>query len=290
MMTVSSPTQRPTYPQLEPTIDWGAADRIGVHARLVGERLVLKTLETIDPIGTNPLVIRAGNNGYAVLLRYGVVVLFNLMPAETARLLETLAPLIKEPTDQLPGEILSEELYLAFNPAAKERIERDVLWLHSSDVARLQIVAEALAKSVVLEYYEREIAKIFDRMQVFAKAIQNQTARPPKEQELLRDIGGTLLIQQKMLGTVEVGEKPDPIWDYPELDRLYLRLEDEYELRERLLALERKLDLIAKTTETALGFLQRNSSHRVEWYIVILIVVEILLSIYDMWIRPTHGG
>jgi required for meiotic nuclear division protein 1 len=290
MITASSPTQRPTYPQLEPTIDWGAADRIGVHARLVGERLVLKTLETIDPIGTNPLVIRAGNDGYAVLLRYGVVVLFNLMPAETARLLETLAPLIKEPTDQLPGEILSEELYLAFNPAAKERIERDVLWLHSSDVARLQIVAEALAKSVVLEYYEREIAKIFDRMQVFAKAIQNQTARPPKEQELLRDIGGTLLIQQKMLGTVEVGEKPDPIWDYPELDRLYLRLEDEYELRERLLALERKLDLIAKTTETALGFLQRNSSHRVEWYIVILIVVEILLSIYDMWIRPAHGG
>jgi required for meiotic nuclear division protein 1 len=289
MITASSPTQRPTYPQLDPTIDWGAADRIGVHARLVGERLVLKTLETIDPIGTNPLVIRAGNDGYAVMLRYGVVVLFNLMPAETARLLETLAPLIKEPTDQLPGEILSEELYLAFNPAAKERIERDVLWLHSSDVARLQIVAEALAKSVVLEYYEREIAKIFDRMQVFAKAIQNQNARPPKEQELLRDIGGTLLIQQKMLGTVEVGEKPDPIWDHPELDRLYLRLEDEYELRERLLALERKLDLIAKTTETALGFLQRNSSHRVEWYIVILIVVEILLSIYDMWIRPSHG-
>ncbi len=266
-------------------IDWGDADRVAVQARLVGERLILKTLETIDPIATNPLVVRVGTAGYAVLLRYGVVVMFNLVPAETAQFLETLEPLIKEPT----GEVIVEQLYLAFNPDAKERIERDVLWLHSSDVARLQIVAEALAKSVVLEYYERDIAKIFDRMQVFAQAIQNQKARPPKERELLRDIGGTLLIQQKMLGTVEVGEKPDPIWDAPELDRLYLRLEDEYELRERLLALERKLDLIAKTTETALSFLQRNSSHRVEWYIVILIVVEIMLSIYDMWIRPSHG-
>jgi required for meiotic nuclear division protein 1 len=291
MIAASTPSRLtlPTHPQdrlNSSAIDWGDADRIGVQARLVGERLILKTLETVDPLATNPLVIRAGIAGCAVLLRYGVVVMFNLTAAETARFLETLDPLIKEPI----GDGLSEQLWLAVNPNAKERIERDVLWLNASDVARLQIVAEALAKSVVLEYYEREIAKIFDRMQVFAKAIQNQTARPPKEQELLRDIGGTLLIQQKMLGTVEVGEKPDPIWDYPELDRLYLRLEDEYELRERLLALERKLDLIAKTTETALGFLQRNSSHRVEWYIVILIVVEILLSIYDMWIRPTHGG
>jgi required for meiotic nuclear division protein 1 len=290
MVTASTPSRlSPPTPVITPlniaAIDWGDADRIVVQARLVGERLILKTLETVDPLATNPLVIRVGAAGCVVLLRYGVVVMFNLLPAETARFLATLDPLIKEPTI----EPLAEQLLLAVNPAAKERIERDVLWLHDRDVARLQIVAEALAKSVVLEYYEREIAKIFDRMQVFAKAIQNQNARPPKERELLRDIGGTLLIQQKMLGTVEVGEKPDPIWDHPELDRLYLRLEDEYELRERLLALERKLALIAKTVETALGILQRDGSHRVEWYIVVLIVVEIMLSVYDLWIRPHQG-
>ncbi|MEL6382308.1 MAG: RMD1 family protein, partial [Cyanobacteria bacterium J06626_18] len=60
---------------------------------------------------------------------------------------------------------------------------------------------------------------------------------------------------------------------------------DEYELRERLVTLEQKLTLISKTVETSLGILQRNSSHRVEWYIVILIVVEIVLAIYDLWTR-----
>ncbi|MBE9029471.1 RMD1 family protein [filamentous cyanobacterium LEGE 11480] len=268
------------------SLDWDSTTRISVQARLVGERLILKTLETTDPLATNPLMTRAGKAGCAVLLRYGVVVLFNLTALEAASFLETLKPFVKEPK----VETVTENLALAFKSGApdqlgKERIERDVLWLRNNDVERLQIVAEALAKSVVLEYYEAEIAKIFDRMQVFATAIQNQSARPPKEHELLRDVGGTLLIQQKMLGSVEVGEKPDPIWDHPELDRLYLRLEDEYELRERLLALERKLDLIAKTVETVLGILQRDSSHRVEWYIVILIVVEILLSVYDLWIK-----
>ena len=66
---------------------------------------------------------------------------------------------------------------------------------------------------------------------------------------------------------------------------LYLRLENEYELRERLIALEQKLALISKSVETALAILQRDSSYRVEWYIVILIVGEIFLSIYDILTR-----
>lgn len=93
-----------------------------------------------------------------------------------------------------------------------------------------------------------------------------------------------LLIQQTMFGTVEVGEKPDLVWDHPELDRLYLRLEDKYELRERLVALEQKLTLISRTVETTLSPLQSKSSHR-QWYIVILIVIEVVLAFYELLTR-----
>lgn len=261
--------------------DWLQRDRIVAKALLVGERLVLKTLETTDPLATNPLILRAGKAGCAVLLRYGVVVMFNLTPIEEASFLETLSAFIKEPADHP----VSEQLWLTFGPEAKERLESNRLRLRDSSAERLQIVAEALAKSVVLEFYEDEVSRLFEQIKPFTTAIQNQAARPPKEHELLRYIGGTLLIQQRMLGIVEVGEKPDPVWDHPGLNRLYLRLEDEYELRERLLALEQKLALVSRTVETALGILQRDSSHRVEWYIVILIVVEILLSVYEIWIK-----
>ena len=261
--------------------DWFQQDTITAKALLVGERLVLKTLEATDPLATNPLLIRSGEAGCAVLLRYGVVVLFNLTALEEATFLDSLRSFIKEPATN--G--VSEQLQLAFGAEAKERLERNIFRLRDSSAERLQIVAEALAKSVVLEFYEEEVSKLFDQIKPFTTSIQSQSARPPKEHELLRYIGGTLLIQQKMLGIVEVGEKPDPVWDHPELTRLYLRLEDEYELRERLLALEQKLSLISKTVETVLDILQTDSSHRGEWYIVILIVVEILLSIYEIWIK-----
>ena len=40
-----------------------------------------------------------------------------------------------------------------------------------------------------------------------------------------------------------------------------------------------------RSLETALELLQTRRSLRVEWYIVILIVVEILLTLYDMFVR-----
>ncbi|WP_242058215.1 MULTISPECIES: hypothetical protein [Nostoc] len=42
------------------------------------------------------------------------------------------------------------------------------------------------------------------------------------------------------------------------------------------------LELISQTAQTVLEFMQHSSSQRVEWYVVILIVVEILLSLYDI--------
>ena len=48
-------------------------------------------------------------------------------------------------------------------------------------------------------------------------------------------------------------DKPEIIWEHPNLERLYLRLEDEFEIRERHLALERKLNLVSHTAQTVLG-------------------------------------
>ncbi|WP_404785246.1 RMD1 family protein [Altericista sp. CCNU0014] len=254
---------------------------ISIRSRFVGERLNLKTLETTAPLSSNPLLIRAGSDGCAVLFRYGVVVLFNLSAIEEVSFLENLKPLISEPAQT----VVSEQIEAIFDAEAKERIGSTAIWLQDRSVERLQVVADIFAKSVILEYYENQIARLFERIRPFADAIQNQGVRRPKDRELLRQIGGTLLIQHKMVGIVEVGEKPDPLWERPDLERLYLRLEDEYELRERLLALERKLALVSRTAETALELMQHDSSHRVEWYIVALIVVEILLSVYELWLK-----
>ena len=103
--------------------------------------------------------------------------------------------------------------------------------------------------------------------------------------EFLKHIGGALLSQHRMIGRVEITDKPDLLWERTDLERLYSRLEQAFELRERHTALERKLDLIEQTAKTALDLVQNGHSIRVEWYIVALIVFEIFLTLYDLFIR-----
>jgi uncharacterized Rmd1/YagE family protein len=105
----------------------------------------------------------------------------------------------------------------------------------------------------------------------------------------LQHIGRVLLTQHRMVGRVEVEEKPDVLWNHPELERLYLRLVDEYELTERSRAMERKLALIGKTADTLLDLVQTQRSVRLEWYIIGLIALELLLSIGSLVLRAGPG-
>jgi uncharacterized Rmd1/YagE family protein len=255
--------------------------RIKARAFFIAERIDLKGLEASHRLGVSPLLISAGENGYAVLFRYGAVVLFDLKPLEEVSFLNQLNPLLSQPFSRKE----TEELELVLDPASEEQPANGVIHLHDFSVERLQTVADILAKSVVLAYYEASVAEVFDSIEPLAAGLQQEGKAWHRGKDLMRYIGGTLLIHQKTVGRVEVGEKPDLLWDRPELGRLYARLEDEYELRERHLGLERKLDLIGRTVETLLDILHNNRSLRVEWYIVVLIVVEICLTLYEMFYK-----
>jgi uncharacterized Rmd1/YagE family protein len=76
------------------------------------------------------------------------------------------------------------------------------------------------------------------------------------------------------------------LWDHPQLERLYARLQEEYELRERSHAIERKLTLIHDAVGTLLELIQHKRSLRLEWYVIILIVIEIVLSAYQLVYQP----
>jgi uncharacterized Rmd1/YagE family protein len=253
--------------------------QVTVRAFFLGERIDLRALEVTDPLGVSPLAMKAGQAGCAVLFRYGAIILFNLEPIEEATFVSSLKPFV---IGQFT-ESETEQCRIIFDSEKSERVENDLIRLQDDSVSHLQMVAEILAKSVVLDHYETQVSRIFDLINPLALAIQEEGHHRPKNRELLRHIGGTLMIQHRMVGLVEIGEKPETLWDRPDLEHLYVHLEEEYELRDRLRTLERKLALISRTAETSLELMQHDSSQRVEWAIVSLIVIEILLTLYQMW-------
>jgi uncharacterized Rmd1/YagE family protein len=222
-------------------------------------------------------VLAAATSGCAMLFRYGAVVLFGVSAEDERELIADLT--IREPLARPETETV--ELRIDADKQAGLRIEAGVLLVPDDNLGPLQIIAEALAKSVVLAHYEDTIATIFDRVEPLAQDLSDR-GRSGKVRELLELIGGALLTEQRMVGRVEVREKPESLWDNAELEHFYPRLDREYELRDRAVALERKLDLISRTARTALDLVQQRSNLKVEWYILVLILFSIMLTLYDM--------
>jgi required for meiotic nuclear division protein 1 len=90
-----------------------------------------------------------------------------------------------------------------------------------------------------------------------------------------------LLVQHRVSGRVAVAEKPDVVWDGHDLERLYARLQDEYELTERAEALSRKLAVISDTAEVLTDIIDTRRSLRLEIIIVVLIAVELVIAGYQ---------
>ena len=162
-------------------------------------------------------------------------------------------------------------------------VRRGTVFIREKSNDRLQVVAAVLAKSVALAQYENDVTATFDRIEPFAIDLERGGKGRRDMKLLLRHIGLALRNEHKMVARVEVSDRPELLWDHPELEQLYLRLEDEFEIEERAAILDRKLELISRTVETILDLLQKEQSMRVEWYIVILILVEIFLSLYTLF-------
>lgn len=253
-----------------------------VRALQLGERIDLKGLEREDTFSTNPLAFRTRAGGTAVLFKSGAAVFIHMTPVEEDDLIASLAARISDPLTERE----SETARLVVKPGEDELIgATGALQLKSADPDRLLLVAQALAMSVSLAWDERRIAQAFDRIGPIAASLQQRRLPPGPRADLLGQIGEALSIQQRLAGRVDLEDKPDVLWEHPELERFWAKLVDEYDLTVRSRAVARKLDVIRETAETITDLVATRTSHRLEIYIIALIALEIVLGLYDRFLK-----
>ena len=250
--------------------------RFEVRAVHVGERIDTKGLEArLTP--QQPLVVEVGTSGYAVILRAGAIVLYGIDQDQQEKFLADLAPRIVLPYKKHETERAVVRL------GDGDGVEIDALTVRELTIERLQVIGEILGKSVIMARYELEIGEAFAAIEPLAQRMRAAPSRLPwRQRDLVRHIGQAMLVEQALVGRAEVLEKPDLLWDNPGLDRFYGRLEDEYELRERQFVLDTKLGVVSRTAQTMLDLSQSRRSLHVEYYIVALILFELVLAVVQL--------
>jgi uncharacterized Rmd1/YagE family protein len=269
--------ERATSEQAPTTL--AEARTLTARAIYVGEQIDLRKFFPSSRIAAQqPAIVPLDEGGIALIFRYGAVVFIDGSNAARELFLRDLTPLIEHRYDRPE----TEEIKISIGREKREGVEGGTVCVYDASHDRLQIVAAVLAKSVALAQYENDVTAIFDRIEPFAIELERGGRGRRDMKFLLRHVGQALLNEHKMVARVEVSDRPELLWEHPELEQLYLRLEDEFEIEERAAILDRKLELISRTVETILDLLQKQQSMRVEWYIVVLILVEIFLSLYSM--------
>jgi required for meiotic nuclear division protein 1 len=247
------------------------------RAVLLGERLAIDRARHARVVSTAPFCYQEGD-GFVVAFRYGALVLIGLTDAEESAALDEFAGEVKNAT-----------------AAEEERVEIEIgddeegpttggaLRMKALDVPHVLVLADVFAKSVALARYERDIAQVFETIESAATSLARDGRVPDVRQPLLRLIGSALLAQHRMSGRIAVAEKPDILWDHPELNRFYARLEDEYEIVERGTVLNGKLGVIGTVAETFTDMIDTARSARLEILIVILILAELVIGIVALF-------
>ena len=265
-------------------IDLGA---LGAAERPGGAPLVVELIGALDGLGidgspTGGLGAGRETTGVAVLFRYGAVVFFGVSSAGVAEYLRQIGPHVRQPLGT--GDRETEGLEVRAERGARETFEGNVLVLADVTLEKFQVVADIMAKSVSLAHHERNIERQFERIEPFAVNLDHWGRGGRAARELLQHLGTALLAEHRVVAGARVDDSPELLWDHPELERIWARLRDEFEIRERFAALHGKLALISRTAETALELLQNRRALRVEYAIVGLIVFEIVLALLQWWL------
>ncbi len=256
-----------------------AAMKMTARALLLGDRIDIAGLERSDAISAAPLAFHAGQNGYVALYRYGVAVMVGLTPLEEEDVLAKLK-------NRIVGARLRKEdetVVLAIGESGDRITPDGSIALKDLSAARFLVFADALAKSVALGRDEREVDMVFDKVEPLAAGLARHGRPMRGRREMLRLIGQALGVQHRVSGRVAVEDKPDVLWDRPDLERFYARLEDEFELKERNETLQRKLDVIVETVRALTDLIDASRSSRMELAIVLLIVAEIGISLFQIF-------
>lgn len=248
------------------------------RALLLGDRLDLRAFKLADCLSTTPLTLEVdADGGIAVLFRYGVVVFFGVKGLDEMRFIESLKPLL---TNAYAAPEIEELEIHCGRPSIG--VQGGAVSLDEISLEKLQVIADALSKNLVLSLYEKKVAGEFDKIEPLAQELATHGKVSADSKTLLSKIGHMLLIEHRMVGRAEIGDKPETLWNFPHLSGLYASLEDEFELLERQLALDRKLGLISDTAQTLADVWDNKQLHKLEWYVIGLILFEIIISLFEI--------
>lgn len=225
-----------------------------------------------------PLVMSLLKNQHVVLTKFGGVTFWNVDHGLRSEFLKEIKPFIKSKKTSYPYD----EDTQVFEGSEDLKVSFDAVSLPRLGIEQRKIVSYVLSQSTALERYEDEIEASLSEVGVIVDNLKNRGKVFLSQKQVLVQIGKVLSVKQIAVTHLSLFDKPEEVWDSPELESLYGKMSFEYELRERFSILNEKIGYLSDISRMLMNFLAEKQNIYLEKVIIVLIAIDIII-----WFIPS---
>ncbi|GAA5830048.1 hypothetical protein JCM3766R1_006749 [Sporobolomyces carnicolor] len=187
----------------------------------------------------------------------------------------------KGPTRMSGDSILLSAAPLLSHPAIDVHSSSAVPLTPSKDLLERLAFSAGMARVTKLGVYEEQFDEFAEGVSDIPKLLQSGSESPVKKTDIIKRVGTLHQFRQKLnLEDENLLDEPEFLWEDATLHGLYSSVCSALEFETRLTTLNDRVDYAFSLQTTLMELLNAQTSHRLEWIIIILIAFEISLVLY----------
>jgi uncharacterized Rmd1/YagE family protein len=219
------------------------------------------------------------HSGDVFYFSYGAVVMWGLEEAEEKQILEHIKKFEKETLAK------PERDDFTFTYGDTMKIEEDEIFLESKNYQQKLAISYAIAQSVKLASFEESVNSVIEQSANLPQNLAKDGKVSHSRKDIFKRMGELFLQRTRINLSSSVLDVPEFFWENPELEPIYRKTAHYLDLSKRVDGMNKKLTVIHDFLEILSSELNHQHSSRLEITIIALIGIEILIEVFNMFVR-----
>ena len=165
-----------------------------------------------------------------------------------------------------------------------EKLQLDIITLDSEDSQIKLAISYGLAQSIKLEAFEEALQIAIRTNSKLPEEIASHGSISLSRRAIFKRIGEIFIARSSINLNIEYLDAPEYFWRNPSMEPYYIMTKKYLDIPSRVMALNQKLDVLQELLHILNTQLQHRHSSLLESIIILLIVVEIVISVFQLHI------
>jgi uncharacterized Rmd1/YagE family protein len=229
------------------------------------------------------LSLRSIRNGSELFIfNHGSFVCWGLTKRAEQKWIHYIKTFARDPLTNVEMDFFSYQIGDDTTIISHERFKLDIITLESTNPQLKLAISYGLAQSIKLESFEAAIQVTVQKNNILPTDIANYGSITLSRSAIFKRIGEIFLARSSINLNSEFLDTPEFFWRNPNLEMYYTMTSKFLDIPARVTALNQKLDVLQELLDILNTQLQHRHSTLLETIIIALIMIEILISVFQL--------